>query len=114
MPGLQELVKKGDGSIFRSAPTVIIISTEKGNQLAVINAAAAVENMLIAAESLGIGSCWIGMVSMLSAGRLVDDYARELQLPDGYAPQIGITLGFKESASAPPPERRQNLVSYFF
>jgi nitroreductase len=112
--GLQELVMRGGGTIFRNAPTLIIVSTKKSNQSGIINAAAATENMLIAAESLGIASCWIGMISMLAGSKLADTYAKELHLPDGYMPQNGVTLGYRESPHPPdPPPRRQNLVSYF-
>jgi nitroreductase len=109
--GLQELVRKGAG-IFRNAPTVIIVSTDRKDRFAVINAAAATENMLIAAESLGIASCWIGMVSILSGSTKSDFYTKELHLPDGYTPQIGITLGYKDASPPPAPKRRENLVSY--
>ena len=95
--GFRELVERGGGSIFRNAPTVIIVSSDPKNRNGLVNAAAATENMLIVAESLGISSCWIGMVSMLSASSKVDDYAKELQLPAGYAPHTGITLGYRDS-----------------
>jgi nitroreductase len=108
---LQEMVKRGGGTIFRSAPTVIIIATEAADRFGIVNGAAAAENMLIAAESLGLGSCWIGMVAILGASKNLDSYRRELQLPAGYSPQIGITLGHKASGSPPAPARKPNLVS---
>jgi nitroreductase len=111
-PDLQEIVKRNGGRFFRNAPTVIIVSTEKKHRFGVINASAATENMLIASKSLGIGSCWIGSVEMLSASKHVDFFAKELQLPDGFTPQFGITLGYGEGASPPVPERKRNLVSY--
>jgi nitroreductase len=111
-PSLQELVKRGKGSIFRNAPTVIIVSTETKDRFGIINAAAATENMLIAAESLGIASCWIGMVAILSSSKNLETYAKELQIPEGYTPQIGITLGYREGGISPAPARRQHVVSY--
>lgn len=111
-PDLQEIVKGNGGRFFRNAPTVIIVSTDKKYRFGVINASAATENMLIASKSLGIGSCWIGSVEMLSASKHVDFFAKELQLPDGFAPQFGVTLGYGEGASPPVPERRKNCVSY--
>jgi nitroreductase len=109
---LQEMVKRGGGSIFRNAPTVILVSTEAKDRFAIVNAAAATENILIAAESLGVGSCWIGMVAILSGSKNAAAYAKELQLPDGYTPQIGVTLGYKEAPNPPPPARKPNLVSH--
>jgi nitroreductase len=109
---LQEMLRRDGGSIFRDAPTLIIISTETKSQLASVNAAAAAENMLIAAESMGIASCWIGLVSLLSGSRLLDSYADELHIPKGYCPQFGITLGYGTGLSPPAPERKRNIVSY--
>jgi len=108
----KELVKRSGGIIFRNAPTVIIMSSEGKDRFGVVNAAAATENMLIAAESLGIGSCWIGMIALLAGSKNIEEYAKKLMLPEGYVLQFGITLGYKASANPEAPERKQNLVSY--
>ena len=113
-PFLQEIVKRNGGHFFRNAPTVVIVSTEKKSRFAMVNAAAATENVLLASESLGIGSCWIGSVELLAISKHVDSYAKELGLPEGYVPQFGITLGYGEGASPIAPERKKNLVSYIF
>jgi nitroreductase len=109
---LQELVKMNGGRFFRNAPTVIVISTQTKDRFAVINAAAATENILIAAESLGIGSCWTGTITILSKSKAFESYARELQLPDGYTPQFAVTLGHKDAPNPPAPPRKKNLVSF--
>ena len=110
---LQELVRKDGSSIFRKAPTLIVVSTDTRSRNGVVDAAAATQNMLIAAESLGIASCWIGMVSMLSGSLVVADHARELHLPEGYSPYFGITLGYGDSPRPPAPERGKGRVSFF-
>ena len=40
-------------------------------------------NMLLAAHSLGIGSCWIGTVGILGTCKRADEYASELKYPEG-------------------------------
>ena len=109
---LQEGMEKGTTSIFRNAPTVIVVSSPKKDSFGVINCAAATENMLLAAESLGIGSCWIGMVAILAFSSNATSYARELEAPEGYVPHIGITLGYKLPDVSLSPSRKENLVSY--
>ena len=109
---LQEAMEKGATSIFRNAPTVIVVSSDKRDSFGVINCAAATENMLLAAESLGIGSCWIGMVAILAFSSNVSFYAAELEAPEGYVPHIGITLGYKLPDVSLSPPRKENLVSY--
>ena len=109
---LKDLVKRSGGIIFRNAPTVIIMSSDGKDRFGVVNAAAATQNMLIAAESLAIGSCWIGMIALLSGSKNIAAYAKTLMLPDGYVLQFGLTLGYKAAANPEAPERKQNLVSY--
>lgn len=109
---LEEIAERSHGRIFRNAPTVVIASADANDNYGAINAAAATENMLIAAESLGIGSCWIGMVRLLASGESFFMYAKKLQLPKGYAPQNGVTFGYKDSTNVPAPPRRQDSVSY--
>ena len=109
---LQEVTEKGATSIFRNAPTVIVVSSDKRDSFGVINCAAATENMLLAAESLGIGFCWIGMVAILAFSANASVYASELEAPVGYVPHIGITLGYKLPDVSLSPPRKENLVSY--
>jgi len=49
--------------------------------------AAAIENMLLAAEALGLGTCWVGSFSEVMVARI-------LQCPDYVRPCAIITLGY--------------------
>ena len=48
--------------------------------------AAATQNMLLAAESIGLGPCWIDFILLTFAGPEVKEYPKELGVPDGYRP----------------------------
>ena len=50
-------------SIPHNAPTLIIVSGRKNAVSPKIDCSAAIENMLIAAQSLNIGSVWLGLLS---------------------------------------------------
>lgn len=66
---------------------IIVLSDSTIKKNASDDAAAAIENMLIAAWSLGIGSCWLG-----SIGR---DKIREiLSIPENYKIDSVVALGF--------------------
>jgi len=110
-PGLQGILERADGKVFRNAPCLIIVSTEKQDRFGIINASAATQNILLAAQSLGLGSCWIGTVGILGQGARADEYASELHLPKGYAPFFGVTLGHRASTGAVAPERRDGVVT---
>lgn len=82
-------------NIFYNAPTVIVISgNENSNSGApVVDCAAAIENMLIASESLGLGSIWIGLVKFFFT---LQDEVTILNIPKGYIPYYAIAVGYKD------------------
>ncbi|HOX24055.1 MAG TPA: nitroreductase family protein, partial [Elusimicrobiales bacterium] len=47
--------------IFYHAPAVVIVSMRKDALSPLVDCSAAIQNMLVAAESMDIGSCWIGL-----------------------------------------------------
>ena len=98
--------------IFYNAPAVIVISGEKAALVPQTDCAAATENMILAAESLGIGTCWIGLVTYLFRGEKATEYYQMLNIPEGYEPYYAITLGYKKIANPKPQPRRENTVNY--
>lgn len=99
-------------NIFYDAPTIIIISGEKVALVPQTDCAAATENMILAAESLGIGTCWIGLVTFLFRGKNAQEYIKMLEIPEGYEPYYAITLGYKKFPNPKPQPRRENIVNY--
>ncbi len=71
------------------------------------DAAYLAENMVIAAESLGLGSCFIG-----SAPYNADKIAEEFSLPPKVMPLVGLVMGFP--AEDLPPRPRYPLSYSFF
>jgi len=108
-PQLEGILERSNGKVFRNAPCVVIVSTEIGDRFGIVNASAATQNMLLAAHSLGIGSCWIGTVGILGLSKRADYYAGELKIPKGYAPYFGITLGYSASENLETPPRREGI-----
>lgn len=99
-------------NIFYNAPTIIVISGEKSALVPQIDCAAATENMILAAESLGIGTCWIGLVTFLFRSESGAEYAKMLKIPEEYEPYYAITLGYKKFPDPKPQPRRENTVNY--
>jgi len=110
-PQLEGILERSNGKVFRNAPSVVVVSTEKGDRFGIVNASAAAQNMLLAAHSLGIGSCWIGTVGILGLSKRADYYADERKVPKGYAPCFGITLGYSASESLEAPPRIGGTVT---
>jgi len=91
-------------NIYYKAPTVVIVAGKKDAISPLVDACAAIQNMLIAAESLGIGSCWIGFTKFYFTG---PDRYKKLGIPEGYEVHYGVALGYKpEGPVANPPARK--------
>jgi len=80
---------------FYGAPTVVIVSSTKNSRVPNIeyaNAACIIENMLIAATELGLGSVYLwGLLRALNAS---PDLLKKLDLPEGFIPVSAIALGY--------------------
>lgn len=96
--------------VLHHAPTVIVVSGKKEEFInPMVDCAAAIENMLLAAESMDIGTCWIGLT------RFFFDKPEEVQklnLPEGYEPFYTVTLGYKELPNGKGLDRKPGKVSY--
>lgn len=122
--GFKEVAKKSDNEyikkygyneafhVFYNSPTVILVSGDENNKYAAVDCAAAVENMLIAAESLKIGSCWIGFIAYLLNSEEGRDFVKELGIPEGFKQIHAVALGYKESSISNGPARKENTVNY--
>lgn len=98
--------------IFYNAPTIIVVSEEINTMSAETNCAAAIQNMLLAAQSLGIGSCWIGLSRYLFHSVQKDEYFKKLGIPDNFQPNYSIAFGYPKSNPNSYPERRIGTVNY--
>lgn len=94
---------------FFHAPTVIIVSGREG-PLTNADCANATQNMAVAAQSLGIGSCYIVMFLRGFADHM-DELAARLELPEGFKPLFSLALGYA-SGPAPTPAPREENVTY--
>lgn len=98
--------------LFYNAQTIIVISGEKTSPTGIIDCSAATQNMMLAAESIGIGSCWIGLVTFLFKSSRAGEFIKKLEIPENYEPFYAITLGYKKYENAEPPKRRENIINY--
>lgn len=100
-------------NIFYGAPTIIIVSGKEENMMPEVDCAAATQNMLLAAESLDIGTCWNGFITLLFNNEEASKkYVEKLQIPEGFKPYYAVALGYKEVRMNNAPARRENTVQY--
>lgn len=112
-PFLRRIGSNEELDIFNGAPTVILVSGEQDNVNGMIECAMASENMLIAAQSLDISSCYIISVSYLFDGSEAEYFMEKLEIPKGYKVYNAILLGYNKNDTAPEAApRKEGNVNY--
>ncbi|VBB07300.1 nitroreductase [Lucifera butyrica] len=109
---LQTMASNESFNIFYGAPTVILVSGEENAVVIESDCAAATQNMLLAAESIGLGSCWVDFVIIAFTGSEGEEYLENLGIPDGYKPYASVALGYKNTEAIEPPPRNRNVINY--
>ena len=98
-------------NVFYNAPVVIVLSS-KVSGYSGIDAGCAIENMSIAASSMGIGSCIIGQTRYMYHQADKREINRLLKIPDGYDHDISICFGYPKGDKPSAKPRKENTVDY--
>ena len=113
MEHLRQLGSNEKFNCLYSAPTLIIVS---GNEQSPVpldaDCAAATQNLLLAAESIGLGSCWIFFVLLAFYSSQGPELRKALKIPEGYKPYDSAVLGYKKEAVVNVSDRKPNLITY--
>lgn len=88
-------------NFYYEAPTVIILSGDTGMSWSPVDAGIAVENIALAAESLGLGSLIIGCIKDALTGEKKDYFNAALKVPENYLYQVAVAVGHKAAAKEP-------------
>lgn len=90
--GATALIADGKLKLFHGAPTVILIFMDKrGAAKPQVDAGICGQNMVLAAHSLGLGSCWVGFVEVFKFGT---KWNKKLGVSFPYKLVEGIALGY--------------------
>ena len=111
---IQKLASREGYHLFHNAPTVMIISGKKSSDpllFPLADCSAAIQNMLLAAESLNIGTCWIGLSKFLFD---VPEEVNSLRIPPEYHPVYSVAMGYKREPLRPSaPARKEDAVTWY-
>lgn len=106
-------VEDGTFMMYHSAPCLIIVSNlkEYGNNRA--DSACAIENMFLAATSLGIGSCWINQLNWVYDMEPARKMLQKLNIPDNHMVGGCVALGYPVKLDLKATPRKEGTVRYF-
>lgn len=96
---------------FRGAPMAIIVSGANEASYAACDCANAVENMAIAATSLGLGSCYLGSFKIAMQSPEGAYLLAELGIPEGYTPLYALSIGYGNETLGERAPRKDGTIT---
>jgi nitroreductase len=97
-------------SIFHGAPTLIIVAGNKNEAYNTVDCALLGQNVVLSAESMGIGSCIIGsVVAYLNTPEAQAKIIPQLKLPANYQLVYTIALGYKNEYPDAKPRNNSKV-----
>jgi len=113
LEGMEKLgIQKEPGyHLFFHAPAVIVMSSAIEGY-SEMNCGCALENMAIAAKSLGLDSCIVGQTRYMYQQDNINEINRFLKIPDGYQHDASICFGYAASETPEVKPRREGVVDY--
>lgn len=96
------LSRKGNYSFCYNAPVLIVVACRKdyGNNMA--DVACAVENMMLAANELDLGSCYINQLKWLNEEPSIRGYLGTLGLKDDERVYASVAIGYPDTGTGLP------------
>lgn len=108
---LIEKAKDEKANFLFNAPTYVIVSNLKDNPNSMADSALAIGNMMLAAHSLGIGSCWLNQLPRLSCYPQMREFLTKIGVPENHLVYGSFTLGYPdESKDASPRKDVINII----
>ncbi len=105
--GLANMVSRPNFNIFFNAPLLIMIFSDPDALSPEIDCALAAENMMLAAKSLVIGSCWIGLGAPLGQVQTIMDDLGVLSV----CRLVGcLIFGYPVKLDHKAPKRDENVI----
>jgi nitroreductase len=114
-PYLIKLIEKAadeNANFLYGAPTYVIVSSVRENGNAMADCALAIGNMMLAAHSLGIGSCWLNQLPGLTQQLLVRNLLNELSVPEDHDVYGSVVMGYA-AAEPRPADTRKDVIRIF-
>ena len=92
---------------FYGAPTQVYVFASRDNDNNVKDGSLVLGTMMLAAHSIGLGSCWINRVDKMSERDDVKALMKEWGLPDGLVGVGSLALGYAAAAPRPGKPRKE-------
>lgn len=110
-PEAKERFADENASVFFHAPTLLVVAYDTTQYWGQSDCGMLVQNILLAAESMNIGSCAVGCCRDYINSPKAADFVKSLNLPENYVVYLTVTLGYKDENPDAKP-RDDKKVAY--
>ena len=106
--------KKGNYCFHYNAPILIVVANKKEYGNAMADASCALENMMLMARDLELGSCWINQLRWLNENKNIVSFMNELGLKEDEVICGSLSLGYFDGDinNVRLLERKGNPITY--
>ena len=105
-------VMGADGDPFYNAPVVLVVLVNKDVHTAVYDGSLTLGNMMLAAHSLGLGSCWVHRAREVFEQGEWREWLASLGIEGSWEGVGNLILGYREGDYPAPKERNPGRVFY--
>ena len=112
MPPLADRYKTKEDIICYNAPVLILMCAEKDPQWSTMNlvdSVLAAQNMFLKAYELGLGTCYMGFVSMLNSK---PDVLKKIGVPENHELMVPFILGHPEGKQRNSKRKKPNILKW--
>jgi nitroreductase len=106
--GGKEAAKRDDYSFHYHAPTLVVVTNRKTYPNAMADCACALENMQLAAHSVGLGSCWINQLTWFGEEPVIRTVLERLGVPGDEKVFGSLAIGHPAGPTGDVPARKGN------
>lgn len=108
---VSKVLNRGADYNFYNSPVQIIVSYKRDEKHAFLDSAAAMQNILLTAQSLGLGSCWINQIRDCCDEPEIRKLLTSYGVPEDHIVICSAAIGYIQTPT-PAKERKQGTVSF--
>jgi nitroreductase len=100
----------GNMDPFYGAPVVLVVLASRAYPTYIYDGTLVMQNLMLSAHSLGIGSCWIHRAKEVFMSPYGTELKKKLGIPEKYVAVGNCILGYPETVPAARPRREGYII----
>lgn len=102
--------KRGNYVFHYGAPTLIVTANKINYGNGIADCACAIENMMLEANELNLGSCWINQLHWLAGHPRIREYMLQLGMKEDETVCAAMILGYPDTADGLPNRKEKKIT----